>query len=56
MRQERHVLSIGLFDGVGRLRVALDLLGASVLGRIHVEKEAGACRVVESHFPESDGG
>ena len=35
-----RILSIKLFDGVGCLRVALDLLGCN-----------GARRVVEHHFP-----
>ena len=46
------VLSIGLFDGVACLRVALDLIGARVVGHISVEKELSARRVVEYHFPE----
>lgn len=45
------VLSIGLFDGIAALRVALDLVGAQVLGHISVEPLAAAHRVVESHFP-----
>ena len=47
------VLSIGLFDGIGCLRVALDVLGCDVLGHISVEKDAAARRVVEHHFPAS---
>eukprot|EP00438_Fugacium_kawagutii_P012392 Skav215497 [mRNA] locus=scaffold165:781686:787326:- [translate_table: standard] len=47
------VLSIGLFDGVGALRVALDALGVPVLGHISVEMQASAQRVVESNFPGS---
>eukprot|EP00438_Fugacium_kawagutii_P028520 Skav226749 [mRNA] locus=scaffold3942:27571:31074:- [translate_table: standard] len=46
------VLCIGLFDGLGALRVALDLLGVKVLGYISVEKLPEAQRVVQSHFPE----
>ena len=45
------VLSVGLFDGVGCLRVALDLIGASVAGHISVEKQPEGHRVVEYHFP-----
>ena len=48
---EAQVLSIGLFDGIGALRVSLDLLGVHVLGHISVEKEAHASRVVEAAFP-----
>ena len=46
-----RILSIGLFDGIGCLRVALDLLGCDVAGHISVEKDPGARRVVEHHFP-----
>ena len=46
-----RILSIGLFDGIGALRVALDLLGVEVLGHISVEVSQAATRVVESHFP-----
>lgn len=52
-RQEHQVLSIGLFDGIGALRVALDLLGMEVIGHISVEQNMHAQRVVESHFPET---
>ena len=48
-----RVLSIGLFDGVGCLRVALDVIGANVLGHVSVEKQAEGHRVVEYHFPGS---
>ena len=46
-----RILSIGLFDGIGCLRVALDLLGCDVAGHFSVEKDPGARRVVEHHFP-----
>eukprot|EP00435_Cladocopium_sp_Y103_P057709 s1098_g20.t1 len=52
LRQEHQVLTVGLFDGIGALRVAADLLGLQVLGHISVEISAQARRVVESHFPE----
>lgn len=48
-----QLLSIGLFDGIGALRVALDLVRAPVAGHISVEKSAEARRVVEAHFPET---
>ena len=35
---EHRVLSVGLFDGLGALRVALDLLGVEVLGHVSVEQ------------------
>ena len=48
---DNMVLSVGLFDGIGALRVALDILGAPVIGHVSVEKEAASNRVVESHYP-----
>eukprot|EP00435_Cladocopium_sp_Y103_P007463 s167_g2.t1 len=48
-----RVLSVGLFDGVGCLRLALDLIGAQVAGHISVEKQEAGHRVVEYHFPGS---
>ena len=48
-----NVLSVGLFDGVGCLRLALDLLGTNVAGHISVEKQQPGHRVVEYHFPGS---
>ena len=50
-RPEHMVLCVGLFDGIGALRVALDLLGVQVIGHVSVEKEPTARRVVEAHFP-----
>eukprot|EP00438_Fugacium_kawagutii_P023978 Skav204023 [mRNA] locus=scaffold229:88479:92291:+ [translate_table: standard] len=48
---EMSVLSIGLFDGIGALRVALDCLPVSVCGHISVESNPVAQRVVEGNFP-----
>lgn len=45
------VHSVGLFDGIGCLRTALDLLGCEVSGHISIEKDPAARRVVEHHFP-----
>jgi hypothetical protein len=50
-RSDFMVLTVGLFDGIGALRVALDSLGVQVIGHISVEKEASARRVVEAHYP-----
>ena len=47
------VLTIGLFDGIGALRVAVDALGWNVAGHISVEQFEPAQRVVESRFPNS---
>ena len=45
------VLVVGLFDGLGALRVAIESLGIPVIGYVSIEKQANARRVVESHFP-----
>eukprot|EP00435_Cladocopium_sp_Y103_P013587 s4303_g3.t1 len=42
---DHMVLTVGLFDGIGALRVALDVLGAH-----SVEKAEAAQRVVEAHY------
>ena len=47
-----QVLTIGLFDGIGALRVAVDALGVMSIGHISVECSKSARRVVESFFPE----
>eukprot|EP00438_Fugacium_kawagutii_P003204 Skav218049 [mRNA] locus=scaffold214:1185583:1189080:- [translate_table: standard] len=52
-RDGPSVLSVGLFDGVGALRVALDVLQVPVLGHISVELQTSAHRVVEANFPGS---
>ena len=46
-----QVLTVGLFDGIGALRVAVDLLRVPLAGHISVECNAHANRVVESFFP-----
>ena len=48
-----NVLTIGLFDGIGALRVAVDALGWCIAGHISVEKDAAAARVVQSNFAGS---
>ena len=48
-----QVLSIGLFDGIAALRVALDVLQAPVAGHVSVECNGAAQRVVEANFPGS---
>ena len=48
-----QVLSVGLFDGIGALRVALDLLQAPMAGHISVECNPEAHRVIEANFPDS---
>ena len=49
-----QVLSVGLFDGIGALRVALDAIKAPVAGHISVESNPEARRVVESNFPDCE--
>ena len=44
-----QVLSIGLFDGISALRVALDALGLPIAGHVSIE----ARPVVESFFPDT---
>ena len=47
------VLTIGLFDGIGALRVAADAIGLPVVGHVSVEPHPPASRVVEGHFPST---
>eukprot|EP00435_Cladocopium_sp_Y103_P008139 s339_g2.t1 len=47
------VLTVGLFDGIGALRVAADVLQLPVVGHISVECNDHANRVLESGFPGS---
>lgn len=47
------ILAIGLFDGIGALRVACDALQLPMAGYIAVEKLSEARRVVESFFPDT---
>eukprot|EP00435_Cladocopium_sp_Y103_P048031 s1613_g14.t1 len=47
-----QVLSIGLFDGIAALRVALDILQAPMAGHISVESNPQAQRVVEANFSD----
>lgn len=48
-----EVLSVGLFDGLGALRVACDVLQLPMAGHISVEKEEEGRRIVESYFPDT---
>ena len=48
-----QVLTVGLFDGIGALRVAADVIGWNVVGHVGVEKAPEGRRVVESRFPNS---
>ena len=46
-------LVVSLFDGIGALRVAMDLQAVAVCGYISVESNPSARRVVESNYPGS---
>jgi hypothetical protein len=46
-----QVLTVGLFDGIGALRVAADTLGLPIAGHVSVEVDPKGRRVVESWFP-----
>ena len=48
-----QVLSVGLFDGVGCLRMACDVLGLPMAGHVSVEKSPEGRRVVEAAFASS---
>ena len=48
-----QILSIGLFDGISALRVALDTLGLPVAGHVSVEQDPRARRVVEAYFADT---
>ena len=48
-----QVLTIGLFDGIGALRVASDAIGLPVAGHVSVELNPQASRVLESKFPST---
>eukprot|EP00438_Fugacium_kawagutii_P021772 Skav214889 [mRNA] locus=scaffold1749:153337:159325:+ [translate_table: standard] len=45
------VLTVGLFDGIGALRVAADAAGLPICGHISIEANKSASRVLESKFP-----
>lgn len=46
------ILSVGFFDGIAALRVALDVLKAPVAGHMSVESNPQARQVVECNFPD----
>lgn len=49
----QQILTVGLFDGISALRMAMDVLGCQVAGHVSVEKEASARRVVEAWFADT---
>lgn len=49
-----QVLTVGLFDGIGALRVACDVLGLPMAGHVSIEKDPKGRRVVESYFQETE--
>ena len=48
------LLAISCFDGIGALRVSLDVLDVPVSGYVAIEKDPAAQRVVESAFPSCE--
>ena len=48
-----QVLTVGLFDGIGALRLAADTLGLPVAGHVSVERDPLGRRTVESWFPDT---
>ena len=48
-----QVLTIGMFDGIGALRMAADSLGLPVAGHVSIERDSHGRRVVESWFPDT---
>ena len=48
-----QVLTIGLFDGIGALRVAADALQLPMAGHVSSEVSKEGNRVLDSHFPDS---
>lgn len=49
-----QVLTIGLFDGIGALRVGADVLKLPMAGHVSSEVSKEGCRVLESNFPDSE--
>lgn len=48
-----QVLTIGLFDGIGALRVSADVLKLPMAGHVSAEVSVSGCRVIESQFPDT---
>ena len=48
-----QVLTIGLFDGIGALRAAADILQLPMAGHVSSEVSAEGTRVLESNFPDT---
>ena len=48
-----QVLTIGLFDGIGALRVSVDALNLPMAGHVSAEISPEGQRVLETHFPDS---
>jgi hypothetical protein len=49
-----QVLTIGLFDGIGALRVGADVLKLPMAGHVSSEVSKEAARVLESNFPDTE--
>ena len=48
-----QILTVGMFDGIGALRVACDRMNLPVAGHISIEKDPLGRRVVEANYPDS---
>ena len=48
-----QVLTVGLFDGIGALRVGADVLKLPMAGHVSAEVSKEGSRVLESNFPDS---
>eukprot|EP00435_Cladocopium_sp_Y103_P068601 s30_g31.t2 len=48
-----QVLTIGMFDGIGALRVACDRLQLPMAGHISIEKDDKGRQIVEAHYPDT---
>lgn len=49
-----QVLTIGLFNGIGALRVACDCLALPMSGHVSSEVSQEGTRVLETHFPDTE--
>ena len=54
LADDKQVLVLSLFDGLGACRVALDVIGAKVSGYIAAERDSSARRALESNFGSTE--
>ena len=53
MRRTVQLGTVGLFDGIGALRVAADVLLLPMAGHIRAEVSKQGARVLEANFPDA---